>query len=285
MLFPSPLRYPGGKRKLSTYVEKIVMENGIQGGTYIEPFAGGANIALHLLFSNLVGRIIINDLDRSIFAFWYSVLHETESLNRLIINTPVNMESWKQQKAIQDQKDQADLLELGFSTFFLNRTNRSGIIRGGVIGGKDQAGCWKMDARYNKAELVKRIETIANCAGQIELYNLDAIELIQSIRHRLDDRTLIYFDPPYYNQGAALYSNYYTHEDHAELAHFILSLNCKWMLTYDYTDEVLKLYEDVPQHILSLSYTAQEKIRGCEMISFSQGLIAPLGKYASIDIA
>ena len=285
MLFPSPLRYPGGKRKLSSYVETIVMENGIQGGTYIEPFAGGANIALDLLFKNLVSKIVINDLDRSIYAFWYSVLHETEALCRLIVNTPVNMESWNQQKDIQSLKDYATLLELGFSTFYLNRTNRSGIIRGGVIGGKGQTGDWKMDARFNKADLVQRIEKIAKHNEQIELYNLDAIELINHIYERIDNRTLVYFDPPYYNQGAALYSNFYTHKDHANLAQFILNLNCKWMLTYDYTDEVIELYEDAQRHTLSLSYTAQEKVRGSEMIAFSRGLTAPTGKYASISIA
>lgn len=285
MLFPSPLRYPGGKRKLSSYVETIVMENDIQGGTYIEPFAGGANVALHLLFKNLVNKIVINDLDRSIYAFWHSVLYETDALCRLISNTPVNIENWVLQKEIQNMKDHADLLELGFSTFYLNRTNRSGIIRGGIIGGKEQSGIWKIDARYNKNELVQRIEKIAKNVEHIELYNRDAIDLINLIGNEIDDHTLIYFDPPYYNQGAALYSNFYTHKDHADLARFILHLDCKWMLTYDYTDEVVALYDTVQKHTLFLSYTAQEKVRGSEMLAFSHGLVAPTGKYASINIA
>ena len=285
MLFPSPLRYPGGKRKLSSYVETIVMENGIQGGTYIEPFAGGANVALHLLFKNLVSKIVINDLDRSIYAFWHSVLYETDALCRLISNTPVNIKNWILQKEIQNMKDHADLLELGFSTFYLNRTNRSGIIRGGIIGGKEQNGIWKMDARYNKNELVQRIEKIAKNVEHIELHNRDAIDLINLIGDKIDDHTLIYFDPPYYNQGAALYSNFYTHKDHADLARFILGLDCKWMLTYDYTDEVVALYDTVQKHTLFLSYTAQEKVRGSEMLAFSHGLVAPTGKYASINIA
>ena len=285
MLFPSPLRYPGGKKKLSAYIERIVMDNNIQGGTYIEPFAGGANIALCLLFKELVNRILINDLDRSIYAFWYSVLHMTDSLCDLIQNTPVNMDSWLHQKSIQTHKEDADLLELGFSTFFLNRTNRSGIIRGGVIGGKKQTGNWKMDVRFNKVDLIHRIETIAQYCDKIQLHNEDAIVFINNVRNQINEHTLVYFDPPYYDQGAALYSNYYSHDDHATLARFIQTLDCKWVLTYDYTDEVIALYRESEQHVLSLSYTAQEKTRGKEMIAFSPQLTAPLGKFSSIAIS
>ncbi len=284
MVFPSPLRYPGGKRKLSSYIEEIVCTNDIQGGTYIEPFAGGANIALYLLFKEFVNQIIINDLDRSIYAFWHSVLYNTEDLCRLINDTPVNMESWRQQREVQQQKDQVDLLQLGFSTFFLNRTNRSGIIRGGVIGGKKQNGEWKMDVRFNKEELIYRIKKIARYEGRIELHNEDAIAFINNILNQIDEKTLIYFDPPYYHQGAALYANYYSPRDHAVLADYIQNLNCKWMLTYDHADEVIALYRNAERHILSLSYTAQEKTRGNEMIAFSPLINAPTGKYSSVTI-
>ena len=284
MVFPSPLRYPGGKKKLASYVERIVIENDIEGGTYIEPFAGGANIALHLLFKEKVSKIVINDIDRSIYAFWYSVLYECDALCRLIADTPINMESWHQQKSIQNHKEDTELLKLGFSTFFLNRTNRSGIIRAGVIGGKNQNGIWKMDVRFNKSELTRRIEKIARYAGRIELYNMDAMAFINRIHHEIDTHTLVYFDPPYYNQGAALYANFYSHSDHAELANFIKHLECKWMLTYDFTDEVIALYHDIERYLLTLSYTAQRKTRGNEMIAFSPGLIVPTGKYSSVAI-
>lgn len=284
MVFPSPLRYPGGKRKLAVYLERIVIDNDIQGGLYVEPFAGGSNVSLHLLFKGLVNKIIINDIDRSIYAFWYSVLNNTESLCKLIADTPINMTSWNQQKAIQSKKEEAGLLQLGFSTFFLNRTNRSGIIRGGVIGGKTQNGEWKMDARFNKSDLIQRIENIARFRDEIELYNEDAIDFICRIKNEIDSRTLIYFDPPYYNQGAALYANFYEHEDHFRLSQFIQHLECKWMLTYDYTDEILGFYQSADKHVLTLSYTAQDKMRGREMLAFSPELIVPTGKFSSVHI-
>lgn len=284
MISPSPLRYPGGKKKLANFITDAVIENDIQGGTYIEPFAGGASVALQLLFTEYVQNIIINDADRSIFAFWHSVLYETENLCRMIMETPVNMEEWNRQKERQINKSNTSLLELGFSTFFLNRTNRSGIIRAGVIGGKAQAGDWKMDVRYNKQNLVKRIEKIALYGGRIKVFNEDAIDFINDIRLKLDDRSLIYFDPPYYGKGSALYANFYKKDDHKLLSDFIQGLNCKWMLTYDYVPDIILMYKNVEKRLLTLSYTAAQKTKGSEMIAFSEGFIIPKGSYSSITI-
>ena len=177
--YVSPLRYPGGKLKVVDYIKRMFEVNDLVGGTYVEPYAGGASVALSLLFSKYAGRIKINDIDRAIYAFWYAVLNETEALCRMIANTPVTMDTWEAQHELQKHKAEADLLELGFSTFFLNRTNRSGILNGGVIGGKNQTGTYKIDARYNKADLIDRIEHIAGYADLIELTSIDAVALIK----------------------------------------------------------------------------------------------------------
>lgn len=284
MVYPSPLRYPGGKKKLSNFIADAIISNGIQGGTYIEPFAGGAGVALYLLFMEYVNNIIINDIDKSIYCFWYSVLKNTENLCRLIFDTPITIEEWERQKSVQERKDDVDDLSLGFSTFFLNRTNRSGIIKAGVIGGKNQAGKWKIDVRYNKEDLIKRIQKIALYESRIQLYNKDAIEFVNIIRPTLNDRSLIYFDPPYYNQGAALYSNHYTHDNHEELSQFIQGLECKWILTYDYTPNVIDMYRNVEKRLLTLSYTAAQKVKGSEMIAFCDQFIVPSGKYSAVTI-
>lgn len=282
--FSSPLRYPGGKRKLAGFVKDAVIKNDIQGGTYVEPFAGGASVALYLLFNESVNQIIINDIDRSIYAFWYCVLNNTQELCNRIKQTAITMAEWENQKAVQQEKEQAELLDLAFSTFFLNRTNRSGIIKGGVIGGKEQTGEWKMDVRFNKADLIKRIEKIALYRDRISLHCLDSIAFIDEILPDIDDHTLIYFDPPYYNQGSALYVNHYIHENHVELSQYIQRLNCKWMLTYDYTPKIIEMYRDVEKRLLTLSYTASQKVKGSEMLAFSNNFIIPEGKYSAITI-
>lgn len=284
MTHPSQLRYPGSKKKLVDFVQDVIVSNNLLGGTYVEPFAGGASVALCLLYTEYVNKIIINDVDRSIYAFWFSILNDTENFCRLVWDTDVSVDEWDKQRKIQENKMEANFLELGFSTFYLNRTNRSGIIKGGIIGGREQSGKWKIDCRYNKKDLIKRIEKIALYNNRIQIHNQDAIEFIMSIIPNMRANTFIYFDPPYYNQGAALYANFYTHESHKELADFIRGLDCKWMLTYDYTPDILALYGDIEKRLLTLSYTAAKKVKGREMIAFCDKLIIPEGKYRAVTI-
>lgn len=280
----SPLRYPGGKRKLGRFVIDAVIGNDIIGGTYIEPFAGGASVALSLLFGEYVNKIIINDIDRSIFSFWYSVLNYTDELCRRIRDTEISPEEWQKQRAHQRNKESANIVDLGFSTFFLNRTNRSGIITGGIIGGKAQRGRWKMDARFNKINLIKRIEKIALYKHRVDLYGFDATRLLNEITSDIHDKTLIYFDPPYYDKGSALYVNHFSENDHLFLANFIQALNCKWMLTYDYVRPIIAMYGEREKRLLSLNYSAANRERGYEVLAFSDGFIVPTKKYPSISI-
>ena len=69
------------------------------------------------------------------------------------------MKEWEKQKRIYENTRSEFLL--GFATFFLNRTNYSGVITGGPIGGFEQKGQWKIDARFNKKSLIDRIERIS----------------------------------------------------------------------------------------------------------------------------
>jgi Site-specific DNA methylase len=284
MRFPSPLRYPGGKYKISNFMKDIVIQNNLQGGTYIEPFAGGANVAFYLLFNSYVDRIIINDLDRSIYSFWFCVLNHTEQLCDMIQKTEVTIQEWERQKIVQSNKEKSKLVDLAFSTFFLNRTNRSGIINGGAIGGKKQDGKWKIDVRYNKNKLIERIKKISEHKDNISLYCADSIDFLNSISDVIDDKTLIYFDPPYYNKGSSLYVNHFNHQDHEKLAKFIQNMDCKWVLTYDYTPEILNMYNNTNKKILSLNYSVAKKVKGLEMFAFKSTVIIPTNQYSSIQI-
>ena len=114
----TPLRYPGGKGKFTPYVKEVMELNGLVGGHYVEPFAGGAGVAFGLLFSEYAKRIHINDLDPSVYAFWYSVLNHPEDLCRLIKDTRVNIKNWLKQRDIKRDPENASTLELGFATFY-----------------------------------------------------------------------------------------------------------------------------------------------------------------------
>lgn len=273
MTFYSPLRYPGGKARIANYVRKIFEENSLSDGVYVEPYAGGASVALTLLFEGYASKIIINDKDRSIFAFWDSVLNETDKLCKLIKKTPVNLKTWKVQKEIQKEKETCDLLKLGFSTFFLNRTNFSGIIKAGVIGGQKQEGEWKIDARYNKEDLIYKIKKIASCKHKIEIHNLDTIELINSLKGKLPKKTLFFFDPPYYVKGKDLYLNYYNDEDHKVVSEEMAKITeQKWILTYDNVSFIGNLYDDYRQLDYSLSYSVAKARKGNELMIFSDNI-------------
>lgn len=273
--FVSPLRYPGGKLKVVDYIKRLMEENNLCGGTYIEPYAGGANVAFSLLLNKYVKRIKINDIDRSIYAFWHSVLMETEALCRMIQDTKVSMETWEQQHEVQKDKKEAELLELGFSTFFLNRTNRSGILKGGVIGGKSQTGKYKIDVRYNKKDLIERIETIAAQKNKIELTCMDAVALIKRYKRTPAAKTLCYLDPPYYVKGKDLYLNYYNDNDHKMIAEAIMKYKGQWIISYDAVEFIKKLYGNFRQTEYYLSYSAGCPSKGRELMVFSDGLILP----------
>ncbi len=278
-MFYSPLRYPGGKNKLAKFIAKICVDNNIS-GHYVEPYAGGASVALHLLIEGNVKKITINDFDRSIYAFWHSVLKNTNKLCDLIENTEINIENLNKMRDIQKNKSKARLLDLGFSTFFLNRTNISGIITAGIIGGIKQNGKYKMDCRFNKEALIKRIRLIAKHKAQINLYNLDALKLIEKIQKESNNKkTIFYFDPPYYLKGSSLYMNHYKDNQHKEVSRAIKNIkNINWIVSYDNTPEIENIYKWVSKKLTkkySFNHSAYKAREGKEILFFSKSLITP----------
>jgi len=275
MPFYSPLRYPGGKRKLSGFVKLIHKCNSLVPVHYVEPYAGGAAIALALLFDGYASHIHMNDLSRSVYAFWYCVLYATEDLCRRIERSPVNMAEWYRQREVQDHAAEASLMDLGFSTFFLNRTNRSGIITGGVIGGKEQNGSYKLNARFNAENLVERIRRVAAHREQISVYNEDASEFVSGIMPQLPRKSFLYLDPPYYSKGRKLYTNQYRHGDHERLAELVTSINRPWLVTYDYAPEIVHMYRRYRHISYHLNYSAAARYGGTEVMFVSDGLSIP----------
>ena len=275
-MFYSPLRYPGGKNKLSAFIAKICVDNNIN-GHYVEPYSGGASVALFLLLEGFVNRITINDRDRSIYAFWHSVLNKTNQLCEMIESAELTIDEWRIQREIQSNKKTSDLLELGFSTFYLNRTNRSGIINAGVMGGIHQNGNYLMDCRFNKKELIDRIKKIAKKKKQIRLYKKDAIKLIDKIQNESEKENVVfYFDPPYYLKASTLYMNHYEDKNHKIVSDKIKSIeNIKWIVSYDNVPEIRKLYSDCQKKEFSFKHTAYEIRDGKEILFFSKDISQP----------
>lgn len=274
MQFPTPLRYPGGKGRLTQFVADLMESNGLTGGHYVEPYAGGAGVAIALLQLEYASHVHINDLNRSVHAFWSAVLDDTDALCSRISKTRVSIAEWKRQRQVQVDQS-AGQRDLAFSTFFLNRTNRSGIILGGVIGGKSQEGDWKLDARYNKKDLIARIQSLAELRHRVSLYNLDATDLITTKLASVPRETLVYLDPPYYVKGKGLYEDHYAHEDHAAVATAVRGLARPWIVSYDNVPQIKLLYGGLRSRTFGLRYSAHKRYEGSEVMFFSGALKIP----------
>lgn len=275
MRYVSPLRYPGGKRRLANFIKLVFHFNSLMDGYYAEPFAGGASIALALLFDEYASRVFINDLSKPIYALWHSILYETEDLCFLISKADITIKEWHRQKEIYLSRN-SSLLELGFATLFLNRTNRSGIIEGGPIGGKKQKGKYKIDARFNKDSLIQRIRRIARYRGRIQIYNMDAIDFMKSILSSFPQKTLVFLDPPYYGKGdKKLYINQYGKEDHVRIAELLTSLDTRWIISYDDVPEIRELYKGYQNISYNLYYSAAKRYSGKEVMFFHKNLLVP----------
>ncbi|WP_335951265.1 DNA adenine methylase [Acinetobacter beijerinckii] len=265
--FKTPLRYPGGKGKFAPFVKDLMEANDLS-GDYLEPYAGGAGVALDLLFSGYCKNIHINDLDLAIFNFWKSTIYHTDDFLKLIFDTKVTIDEWHKQKSVLATPEDHDQLTHGFAAFFLNRTNRSGILKGGVIGGKNQDGNYKLDARFNKDNLSKRIEKIGKHADQIKVYNLDALELLAQVDTMLPKDSLVYLDPPYYVKGQGLYRNFYKHEDHVQIRRALDQVETKWIVSYDNCSEIKEIYHGYHQEDYDLNYSAYYKMKGSEVMIY-----------------
>lgn len=277
MRYESPLRYPGGKGRLAHYFKVLFRTNDLLDAEYVEPYAGGASVALALLFGEYASRIHINDFSRPVYAFWHAVLHDTETLCRRVRDARLTMGEYRRQKAVLQAADDIDLAGLGFAAFYVNRTSRSGIIsdRAGAIGGNDQQGRWRLDARYNRKALVERIQRVARQRHRIRVYNLDAEVMLRTVTAKLPERTLVYLDPPYYRKGQRLYANFYDPDDHAVLAARVVRLRQRWVISYDDVPEVRRLYAGQSRRSYDIPYTAANRYDGAEVLFFSRGLVPP----------
>lgn len=273
----SPLRYPGGKTQLAKFVNNLLEINDLKNIIYIEPFAGGFGAGLELLFNSQVSQAVINDYDIAIYSIWYAILNESERFADDVQNINITIAEWERQKEVYNELIEKDVYsyELAFATYFLNRTNISGIITGGPIGGRDQMGKYELDCRFNQKNLPKKIMEISKNRNKIKLFNLEANDFIEKvILNYSPEEIFVFFDPPYYEQGKNLYTDFFEPENHVALKQTIDFLkDYYWILTYDNQVEISQIYEDYNQCLYEINYSANKVRKASELLIHSNRII------------
>ena len=260
----SPLRYPGGKSALAGLFADILLGLDVRNPVYVEPYAGGAGAGVALLREGLISKLVINDIDPAVHAFWRAATECNAELVERVRTVPLRVEEWLHQRDVY-RSGKGDTLELGFAFFYLNRTNRSGVLNAGVIGGQDQQGDYKIDARFNRDTLADRLLVIGEHADQIEVTDLDGRSVIRN--YGSDPSAFLYIDPPYVQAGSQLYLNSFDVRDHEALAAIVNRIDsAHWLMTYDISPLIQRLYSDYFQCTLELNYSARYPGRASELL-------------------
>jgi DNA adenine methylase len=275
MISSSPLRYPGGKQFIAPLLAQLIAANGLEGKSYGEAYAGGAGAALQLLFAGHVKRVFINDADPAVAAMWFSITEQPDDFVKLIKRIPLTVAEWRKQRDVYQKRDGSRLLELGFATFYLNRVNRSGIVKNaGPIGGLQQLGKWKIDARFNRDALAERVTKVGRYRKKIVVTNLDALDFLSCLT--ATEGVFLYLDPPYYVKGPELYLNHYKHSDHCEMAEYLQSYDChKWVLSYDDVPQIRRMYANLRKLKFDLSYSVHSRKVGKEVLIVGDEVVVP----------
>ncbi|HTA22829.1 MAG TPA: DNA adenine methylase [Terriglobales bacterium] len=273
----NPLRYPGGKAFLAPTLAALLQANRLVRPTIAEPYAGAAGASLELLFGEYVQSILINDFDYRVFSFWWAALNHTDQFVQRIRSIRLTIPEWKRQRDIYRNARRHKRFDVGFATFFLNRTNRSGIlVNGGPIGGIKQTGEWGIDARFTRATLADRVDRIGAYRERILISNLDALEFIQRLGNGSPSSQLfLYLDPPYYEKGADLYLSTYGHDDHVAVSKALRSGKHQWAATYDDVPAIRAIYAKCRIVPFKLRYTAHHSRPGKELLILPKELAVP----------
>ncbi|EPB4501074.1 DNA adenine methylase [Yersinia enterocolitica] len=272
----SPFRYPGGKGKLSKFLALFLVTNNLQGCTLVEPFCGGAGGTLPLLLSGLIDKLYLNDINPGISGFWLSLKKNPDALIKMVENEPVTIEAWHHWRKVYFSNEEYSPLEKGFSAFFLNRTNRSGMLHAGPIGGREQTGNYEIDCRFTRTTLIKRLERIASVANKIVVKSEDAVKCIS----RLKADNLIYADPPYVKEGRNIYNEFcFSDAEHLRFSKALKRNKAHWLLSYDDHPLIHKLYSSSGINIVELSYAINKARVGRELLIASANSRQPASDF------
>lgn len=235
----SPLRYPGGKSKVLDLLSLYLHEDK---KTFVDVYCGGGSVGLSLLLSGMVERLVMNDLDKGVYALFHIILTTPKELIAKIRSvTPDRELFFRYQQMIKNNYEGYSELECAFGFLLVNRLAFSGIWNANPTSNLLQ--------RWTPETLEKRIWNIWEKREQITLLNEDALKVIEE--YYWDETCTLFIDPPYYVAwGKKLYHHCYQEEEHQKLADLLNTLVCGMpahadiLVTYDDHPFIAKLYQE-----------------------------------------
>ena len=240
----SPLRYPGGKRRLVPYLAALLTENNLQPGLFAEPYAGGASVSLELLSLDLVKRVVIGDADPMVNAFWETVMTDVDWLCEEVESIALDVATWERMKETRFRARR----KLALACLYLNRTSFNGALhwRAGPIGGKAQESDYDIGCRFPRERLISRLQKCAEMADRIDVAPAqNAMTTVRQVRERArreDASVFFYLDPPFWAKSNYLYRHAFTEIEHERLADQLQWIQDPFVLSYDPAPEIVELY-------------------------------------------
>lgn len=253
----SPLRYPGGKTRACSILEKIINENfDIHLFTnIISPFFGGGSFEFYIQNKYNSLNIIANDKFIPLYNFWKNCKINNDNL---IYNLYQKINNIDKNNFIQLRKnilDEKDDLQQAIMYFIINRCS---------FNGSTLSGGFSLEAskkRFTKSS----IDKIKNLnLEKFEIFNLDFEDFIND---NYNDNNLIFLDPPYFINEKLYGNNGDLHEnfDHIKLFN-CLSDKKNWILTYNNCHYIKDLYKDFKIFEVNWSYSMNKSKLSSEII-------------------
>ena len=281
----TPLRYPGGKTWLLDYVKAFARFHKLSSTTIVEPYGGSASISVGLIRSQLVTDATVCERDPLIVAFWNVAIHRNEELIEYLSSLEINMETWYGLRRYLDleKTNLQNELEAAGAFLFFNRTNYSGIIKGGPLGGKKQLSKYKLNCRFNKGRIADKIRSLKALEDKLKIIQIDGLEYMKNHALQSPDNVFFYVDPPYYGAGKDLYRFYFTDFDHQQLSAFLTGTEIPWLLSYDDAEFIRNLYQKKSNLPVYTDYQSGHLRRGVKELLISNYVIPPASPNVTID--
>jgi len=265
----SPLRYPGSKRKLFNYLKRVLAHNNLEPQILVEPFVGGGSISLNFLSLNKKNKVVIGDSDELVYSFWKTLFTEPAYLINFVRKVKVNLKTFEKYRHIASHTSEFSRKRLAAACLFLNRTSFSGILNdsAGPIGGREQKSIYKIDCRFGRKNLIRKIRTISAFKNRVVVLPHTWEETLNYVDGKDEYKNanlLFYFDPPFYKKADQLYRHYFDDANHKDLRDKLMSIKQPWILSYDREKEIQNLYSTFTRINVSMPYSINSPAKRLE---------------------